>query len=167
MGYDFCLLDSQIVDDMNHINEKNSSIFVLIYWLGYKPVYIPIKREIRKKGKSQWKLWSKIRFTMDTIIGFTYLPTRFISLVALTMALLSILYFCVMFFLWFWLKAAPAGWMSVMGMLSLVGSMMLFSLGILSEYLLRILDESRKRPPYVVERFVNNIPEKSNKSEKK
>src|SRR5207244_5061677 len=38
MGYDFCLLDRQVVDDINRINEKNSSIFVLIYWLGYRPV---------------------------------------------------------------------------------------------------------------------------------
>lgn len=159
LGYDFCLLSRQIVDDINHINEKNTSIFVLIYWLGYKPVCLPIKRKARKRGKSQWNVWKKIRFTVDTLIGFTYLPTRFITFTGFTVAVLSILYLGVMLFLWFWRKVAPPGWMSVVGLLSLLGAAILFSLGILSEYLLRILDESRKRPPYIIEKVIRNEPD--------
>ncbi|MBU4185296.1 MAG: glycosyltransferase family 2 protein [Proteobacteria bacterium] len=161
LGYDFCLLSRQVVDDINHINEKNSSIFVLIYWLGYKPLCLPIKRKIRKEGTSQWSLWRKIRFTCDTLIGFTYLPARLITYMGFIVSVLSVLYLSVMFLLWFFLKASPAGWMSVIGLLSLLGAAMLFSLGILSEYLLRILDESRKRPQYVVERFIENESHKS------
>src|SRR5262245_16377668 len=63
MGYDFCLLDRQLVDSINRINEKNSSIFVLVYWLGYAPVRIPVTRKVRSQGRSQWRLWSKIGFT--------------------------------------------------------------------------------------------------------
>lgn len=156
MGYDFCLLSRQIVDEITNINEKNSSIFVLIYWLGYKPVCLPIKRKIREKGNSQWTLWRKIRFTLDTFIGFTYLPARLITYMGFILSVLSVLYLGVMLFLWFWLKASPVGWMSVIGLLSLLGAVILFSLGILSEYLLRILDESRKRPQYVVEKIIKN-----------
>src|SRR5262249_3356323 len=65
MGYDFCLLDRQVVDDINQINEKNSSIFVLIYWLGYRPVRLPVVRDLRRVGRSQWRLGTKIRFTVD------------------------------------------------------------------------------------------------------
>lgn len=155
-GYDFCLLSRQVVNDINNINEKNSSIFVLIYWLGYKPVFIPIKRRIREKGRSQWSMWSKINFTVDTIIGFTYLPTRVISFMGFVMGIFSILYFGVMLFFWFSLKTSPSGWMSVVGLLSLASSGILFSLGIMSEYLLRILDEARKRPLYVIEKVLHN-----------
>ena len=59
MGYDFCLLDRQIVKELNRINEKNTSIFVLAYWLGYKPVRVPIKRCLRERGKSQWSFSPK------------------------------------------------------------------------------------------------------------
>jgi glycosyltransferase involved in cell wall biosynthesis len=154
MGYDFCLLDRQVVEDINRINEKNSSIFVLIYWLGYRPVRLPITRTLREKGASQWHLWNKISFTVDTLIGFTYLPARLITVMGITTAALCVLYLAVALGVWFWFQAAPPGWMTVVGLLTLMGAMILFSLGIVSEYLLRILDEARKRPPYVVERVI-------------
>jgi len=151
MGYDFCLLDRQLVDSINQINEKNSSIFVLIYWLGYRPVRIPITRKVRSQGQSQWRLWSKIGFTVDTLIGFTYLPARVITFMGFLTGILCVAYFAVLIAIWFLHRSAPPGWMTVTGLLTLLGAMMLFSLGIVSEYLVRVLDETRKRPPYVVE----------------
>lgn len=159
MGYDFCLLDRQVVDDINLINEKNSSIFVLIYWLGYKPHCLPIRRELRTKGQSQWRLWNKIHFTVDTLIGFTYLPARLITFAGLTSAALCLLYFIVVVVQWYWLRAAPPGWATLAGLVLLIGAAVLFSLGIVSEYLLRILHEARKRPPYVVDRVIAPPPE--------
>ena len=154
MGYDFCLLDRQVVDDVNRINEKNSSIFVLIYWLGYRPVRLPIMRRLRGKGSSQWRLPKKLSFTLDTLIGFTYLPARFITVLSFGLTGLCFTYLAFALGSWFWLRAAPPGWMTEVGLVTLLGAMILFALGIISEYLLRILDEARKRPPYVVERVL-------------
>src|SRR5262245_49486637 len=151
MGYDFCLLDRQLVDGINQINEKNSSIFVLIYWLGYSPVRIPVTRKARSQGTSQWRLWSKIGFTVDTLIGFTYLPARVITFMGFLTAVLCLAYLAVLLVVWLMYHAAPPGWMTVAGLLTLLGAMLLFSLGIVSEYLVRILDETRKRPLYVVD----------------
>jgi dolichol-phosphate mannosyltransferase len=154
MGYDFCLLDRQVVEDLNRINEKNSSIFVLIYWLGYRPVRLPITRQARRRGRSQWRIGKKVSFTVDTLLGFTYLPARLITIMSFGLGALSLAYLGFSIVSWFWLRSAPPGWMTQVGLLTLLGSMMSFALGIVSEYLLRILDEARKRPPFVVERVV-------------
>lgn len=154
MGYDFFLADRQVVDNINSINEKNSSIFALTYWLGYQPVRIPITRKLRDKGSSQWRFWKKLGITVDTLIAFTYLPARAITTTGFTIAALCVLYFFFMIYEWYVFKAAPPGWATVVGLLSLLGALILFSLGIISEYLLRILDEARKRPPYVVEKII-------------
>ncbi len=154
MGYDFCLLDRQVVDCVSRINEKNSSIFLLIYWLGFEPVRLPVDRRLRRVGRSQWSLWKKIGITVDTLLGFTYLPSRAITFLGFTAAALSLLYLLVVIGMWYHYGSAPPGWMTVVGLLTLLGSMILFSLGIVSEYLLRILHEVRKRPPFVVERVV-------------
>ena len=151
LGYDVCLLDRQVVNEINRINEKNSSIFVLIYWLGYPAVRIPITRRLRHKGTSQQRLWRKISLTVDTLIGFTYLPARLITFIGLTVGTLCVLYFIYLLGNWFWFHAAPPGWMTFAGLLTLLGALGLFSIGIVTEYLLRILDEARKRPPYVVD----------------
>jgi polyisoprenyl-phosphate glycosyltransferase len=151
LGYDFCVLDRQLVDAINGINEKNSSIFLLIYWLGYRPERLPMTRALRAKGRSQWSLLRKVGFTIDTLIAFTHLPARLITVFGLTMALACLAYLLVLLAQWALYQSAPPGWMTVVGLLSLIGSMILFSMGIVSEYLLRILDESRKRQPYVVD----------------
>jgi dolichol-phosphate mannosyltransferase len=154
MGFDFCLLDRQVVNDVNQINEKNSSIFTLIYWLGYAPHRVPVRRVQRMKGKSQWDIWKKIRFTADTLIGFTYLPARLITFAGLLSSLLCLGYLAVVMAQWYFQRRAPAGWATLVGLQLLLGAMILFSLGILSEYLLRILDETRRRPTFVVERVI-------------
>ncbi len=151
LGYDFCLLDRQVVEDVNRINEKNSSIFVLVYWLGYRPCRLPIRRELRRQGRSQWRFGKKISFTTDTLLGFTYVPARLITFCGLASAMLCLLYLLFVVGQWYVLRAAPQGWATVVGLLLLLGALILFSLGIVSEYLLRILDEARRRPPYVVE----------------
>jgi len=161
LGYDFCLLDRQVVEDINHINEKNSPIFILLYWLGYKPVYLPIVRKLRDKGRSQWKLLNKIKLSIDTLIGFTYWPSRLITMMSISASLLALLYLVFLVYRWKMTGAAPLGWMTVVGLLLLLGSFILFALGIVSEYLLRILDESRKRPPFVVDRVIRAQPKKN------
>jgi dolichol-phosphate mannosyltransferase len=164
LGYDFCLLDRQVVDDVNRINEKNSSVFVLIYWLGYRPVRLPITRRVRRVGASQWGWWKKIAFTVDTLIGFTYLPARLIIGMSFGMAALCVLYLAFVLGRWYHLHAAPPGWWTVVVLLTLLGAMTLFALGIVSEYLLRTLDEARKRPPYVVEDVIRGAERESSKA---
>ncbi|MCC7264042.1 MAG: glycosyltransferase family 2 protein [Candidatus Latescibacteria bacterium] len=156
MGYDFCLLDRQVVSDINRINEKNSSIFVLIYWLGYTPVRLPITRNLRRAGRSQWRLSKKISFTIDTLIGFTYLPARGITILSVVLAVASLVYLAYSLVNWLLFRATPPGWMTQVGLTTLLGSMIAFSLGIVSEYLVRILDEARKRPPFVVDRTIGD-----------
>lgn len=154
MGYDFCLLDRRVVEDVNRINEKNSSIFVLIYWLGYRATRIPIIRSVRISGKSQWNLWNKLSFTFDTLIGFTYIPARAITAVGFILGAGFLFFLAISIGQRLLFDRAPPGWASIFALIAFLGAAILFSLGILSEYLLRILDEARKRPPYVVERTV-------------
>ena len=110
------------------------------------------------KGYSQWNLRRKIGFTLDTLIGFTYVPARLISFLGLSTAMVALLYLGFVLMRWCTLRAAPPGWMTVVGLVTLFGALNLFALGILSEYLLRILDEARKRPTYIVEHVVNPMP---------
>jgi glycosyltransferase involved in cell wall biosynthesis len=156
MGFDFCLLDRQVVDDVNKINEKNSSIFTLIYWLGYTSYKIPIQRILRINGESQWHFLKKIKFTTDTLIGFTYLPARIITFAGLFSSLLCLGYLALVVALTYFRHRGPVGWATLAGLLLLLGAAILFSLGIISEYLVRILDETRRRPTFVVEQVIES-----------
>ncbi len=150
-GYDFCLLDQQLVAEINRINEKNTSIFPLIFWLGYKPYEIEIDRIERKLGRSQWNLYKKIRLTIDTLLGFTRIPIRFITYTSLLCSFFSVLYLFWIVYQRVMTSTPVLGWASIVFLISFFGSLILFSLGIMAEYLSRILEESRGRPSFVVE----------------
>lgn len=151
MGFDFCLLDRQIINDLNGINERNTHIFILTWWLGYKAAKVPIQRAVRKAGVSQWHLAKKLRLVVDCLIGFTNFPARLITYTACTMAMIFLAYLCVTLVIWMLSLHSPPGWMTLIGLLCLLGATILFALGIISEYLLRILDETRKRPFYIID----------------
>ncbi|MDD5450319.1 MAG: glycosyltransferase family 2 protein [Desulfovibrionales bacterium] len=150
-GFDYCLFDRQIRDDLVNLAEKNSPIFPLVFWLGYDHAVIPYRRRIRTNGKSQWTLSKKIKITVDTFISFTYLPVRFVTILGLIASILSVLYAMVVFIRWLGWGIAVPGWATIVMLISMFGGMILFSLGIVGEYLWRILDEARCRPGAVVD----------------
>lgn len=155
-GFDFCLMDRQVKEDIVRINEKNTSIFPLIFWLGYEYEILPFTRKLRGAGKSQWTFFKKVKLTIDTFVGFTYLPVRIISLLGIITSIAAFLYSLFIFFRWLFLGSTIAGWTTIAILVSVLGGLVLMSLGIISEYLWRILDETRKRPNFVIDRVIEN-----------
>lgn len=153
-GFDFCLIDKQVVLDVNKINEKNSHIFILIFSLGYPYEIIYYVRKVRTYGKSQWSLPKKIKLFMDTFIAFSYLPIRIISYLGLVISIFSFIYALTMILNRIIKGNIYTGWTSVVVLISFMGGLTLLTLGIIGEYLWRILDEIRKRPNYVIEKIV-------------
>jgi dolichol-phosphate mannosyltransferase len=153
-GYDFCLLDRQVVDDVNSVHEVHTAIFALIFWFGYRPERVYIERTKQKHGKSQNNFRKRLRIAIDTLIGFTRLPIRFIIFGSLLSSFMAFLYLLVVIIEFFFLKHRLQGWTTIVALILLFSALTLFMLGIISEYLFRIIELTRKRPPYVVERLV-------------
>ena len=151
LGYDFCLLDRTVVRQVNDLGESSTSIFPLLWWLGFSASRVPIVREVRTSGKSQWTWWMKLRLTADTVIAFTHLPARLVSALGVLGSLAFLTLTVYMGVNWYVKQSAPQGWMTVVAMLGLISSMALFAIGLVIEYLVRILDEVRGRPNFVVE----------------
>lgn len=162
MGFDFCLIDRDVAAYVTQAAEKNTSIFALLFWLGFKPTTVQVERKSRVGGKSQWTLRKKINFTIDTLIAFTNLPARFITLASFASMFAAVCYGAVVLVNWMSTAQAPVGWTTIVGLTLIFGSIILFALGIISEYLLRILDASRKRPLFVKEQIIECDPEEAN-----
>ena len=96
--------------EVNRNNEKNSSIFALVYWFGYAAHRVPIKREEQRKGRSQWSFVKKWQFTIETLIGFTYLPARLITAAGLLSSCLCLVYLGFMVGFMSFGKHGPVSW---------------------------------------------------------
>lgn len=160
-GFDFLLVDRQVVNEVNKIQEKNTNLMTLIFWLGYQPVMIPYTRRHRDKGESRWTFSKKIKLFIDTFVSFSYFPVRMFSGLGILFSLVSFAYAC--FILYFRIRYgfSVEGWVSTMLMLIFTAGIQMVTLGVLGEYLWRTLDETRKRPPFVIDMIISaeNSPE--------
>jgi polyisoprenyl-phosphate glycosyltransferase len=150
-GFDFCLFDRQVRESMNAITEKNLVVFPLLFWLGYDFKVIKYNRVKRENGVSQWSVAKKVKLTIDTFINFTYLPIKFITYMGVSVSSLAFFYALVVFVKRLFWGIEIQGWGTIVILVSFFGGMILFSLGIMGEYLWRILEETRNRPASIVE----------------
>jgi dolichol-phosphate mannosyltransferase len=150
-GFDFFLVDRQIVEELNRIREKNTNIMSLIYWLGFRPIMIPYVRRSRKKGKSRWTFAKKFKLFVDTFVAFSYYPIRALSLVGLLVAISSFVYGVFLFIYWLFYSIPVQGYVPTMLAITFTSGIQMMMLGVLGEYLWRTLDEVRRRPPFVID----------------
>jgi polyisoprenyl-phosphate glycosyltransferase len=153
-GFDLVLIDRQVVTELNRISEKNTNIMNLIFWLGHDRNAISYIRQKREHGTSRWTLSKKIKLVIDSFVNFSYIPIRFISAVGVITALFSFCYGIYVVFLWCFTSVPVRGWASLIALLSFLLGLIMIMLGIIGEYLWRILDETRKRPSYIVDKVI-------------
>lgn len=149
-GYDLILFDKSIRDLIVGMNESNINLVYLISSLKHPYVTIPITRLAREKGKSQWSLSKKRKLWMDTVVGFSYSPVKWLTNLAVAFMPVNALF---LVFLWIYSSSRIEIKMAVTLILASL-QLVIFGLAMVAEYLWRTLEASRKRPPFVVDQVI-------------
>ena len=149
-GADSFLLDRRVIDVIEQFGERHFNIVSLIKWMGFRQAIISYTKRARVRGSSGWTLKKKLKLAVDTVTSFSYFPIRVMSYVGIVIALLGFLYALLVIFNAF-LGNPVQGWSSLMIVLLVVSGLQMLLMGVLGEYLWRSLDESRRRPRYLVE----------------
>lgn len=164
-GFDFFLVDRQVVNEINRIQEKNTNLMTLIFWLGFKPVLIPYIRRQRTKGVSRWTLSKKIKLFIDTFVAFSFFPIRMLSIIGFIVAISSFTYGMFVLFYWLFLGIDVRGYVPTMLIMTFTSGIQMTMLGVLGEYLWRTLDEIRRRPPFVIDEIYSKTSERKEVSQ--
>ena len=164
-GSDFLLMDRKVVRAFSRFREHNVSILALISWIGFRQAHIYYEKQDRLHGSSSWNLKKKLKLAVDSITAFTHLPIRLMSYLGLLISLVGFIY---TFFL-VWNKIMgdpPLGYTETMCVILIIGGFQITMLGILGEYIWRSLDESRRRPLYMIEDVTGKLyyPDRSTNS---
>jgi dolichol-phosphate mannosyltransferase len=156
-GADVMLLDRKVIDAYNAIREKHTSLLAMILWLGFRQTSIEYVKQARHAGKSKWTLSKKLKLVVDSIVSFSYVPIRAMSLLGGGMALCGFGYATAILVgrVCGWVLAGT-GFAALMTVLLIGQGSILLMLGILGEYLWRTYDEARGRPRYIVEEYVTS-----------
>jgi len=152
----FALMDKKIVQSINSIKETDRFIRGLRAWVGFKQIGVSYKRDLRKYGKTTYNLFGNFRWAKKGIFSFTFFPLEMISYVSYVLFVLSILGIIFNIFYYFFGPPAPRGIYSVAVLVLFLGSTNLLFLSILSEYVIKILDETKKRPAFIIKKILNN-----------
>ena len=149
-GFDFVFFDRQVATEVLKLHERNSNVFYLMVWLGFAYVNIPYIRRKREIGKSRWTLSKKIKLLVDSLLAFSFVPIRAISVLGLGLGLIALVYGLYVIALKIASPDEPAGWTTLMVVMLFVSAFQMIALGVIGEYVWRGLDAARKRPLYVV-----------------
>lgn len=151
-GADFLLVSRKVIDAVNRYPEKHTSVLAMILWMGFRQTFIEYVKQARHSGKSKWTLSKKIKLLIDSVVSFSYVPIRAVSLIGVLLATGGIVFAIVLVILWSLGRVTSGtGYAALMSALMTGQGLILLTLGILGEYLWRTFDESRGRPRFIID----------------
>jgi dolichol-phosphate mannosyltransferase len=155
-GFDFFLLDRSVCDIITSVQENNVYLMGLISWLGFSPKVLYYHRRKREKryGRSMWTFARKIKYFIDSFVAFSYFPVRAATVTGLILSAIGLIYAAILIVLRVFSEIPVEGWTSMMVTLLFVSGVQLLVIGILGEYIWRTLDETRKRPRFIIDKVV-------------
>jgi dolichol-phosphate mannosyltransferase len=154
-GFDFMLLDRQVVDVIRDMPEKNSYLFGQVMWAGFSRQVVHYDRAARARGRSTWTFWKKVKYFVDAFTAFSYLPVRAASLLGFGLAALGFAYAGLVVALRFFGDIQPRGFSALIVVIAVTAGVQLVVTGLIGEYVWRILEETRPRPPFVIASRIN------------
>ena len=146
----YLLVDRVVIEALRQFPERNRMILGMIAWTGFRGTTLEYEQEPRRGGTSGWSIARKVKLTIDTLVSFSYTPIRVASLLGIVISLAAFLYAAVVIVLALAGTVTATGFATLLAVVLLLGGVQLLFLGILGEYLWRALDESRRRPTYLI-----------------
>ncbi|MCX6901159.1 MAG: glycosyltransferase family 2 protein [Verrucomicrobia bacterium] len=162
---DFSLLDRRVVDALNSLPENNRFMRGLRAWVGFKQTGVPYVRPERMFGRTTNSLLKNLGWARKGILSFSYAPLDLITVLALITVALALLGIAFQVIARIFIPdAVPKGVTTLIVLILFLGGIQLLCLSIIGSYLAHIYDEVKRRPPFIVDRILND-PRQKNQTE--
>jgi dolichol-phosphate mannosyltransferase len=147
---DFRLVDRKVYEVVRSMTERNRFVRGLFAWVGFKSIGIPMVRPPRFAGVSNAHSFAVLELALKGIMANSYKPLRFISLFGLGLSLFSFLALFPMIIAWLVVGVPFAGFGTIVALILLGIGIQSFMLGVVSEYIGLVYEESKGRPNFIV-----------------
>lgn len=147
---DFRLMKRSMIDAIVELNEYNRFSKGIFGWIGFRTYWLSYENVERVAGETKWNFWKLFKYAIDGIINFSQVPLSlasyggvfltFVSFVAIIFVIVRRLVF-----------GDPVdGWASLVCIITFIGGVQLFCMGIMGQYLSKTYMETKKRPHFIV-----------------
>ncbi|MES2877747.1 MAG: glycosyltransferase family 2 protein [Pseudomonadota bacterium] len=147
---DFRLMDRKVVDALKSLPERNRFMKGLYAWVGFNSTAIDYEPLPRADGKSNFGLRGSLSLALTGILAFSIAPLRALTLVGLVLSALALGYGGWVVGEYFVLGIAVPGYATIVVGMMFFSGIQLLSIGVLAEYVGRIYEEVKQRPPYLI-----------------
>ena len=155
-GADFFLADRAVIDAFRQFPERSVSVLALVMWLGFRQEFIEYDKQPRASGKSGWTLARKINLVVDSVTAFSEAPIRACTLLGAGLLAVALVLAVAGFVRW--MQTGSGHLVLLVSAMAGVGGLQLVATGLVGEYVWRALEESRRRPQFVVEMTTEAAP---------
>jgi dolichol-phosphate mannosyltransferase len=148
-GADFFLVDRAVIDAFRQFPERSVSVLALVMWLGFRQEFVEYDKQPRASGASGWTLARKITLVVDSVTAFSEAPIRACTLLGLALLAVALVLVAAGFVRW--AQTGSGHLVLLVAAMAGVAGLQLVATGLVGEYVWRALEESRRRPQYVIE----------------
>jgi len=157
---DFSMLSRRVVDYMNQMPEQSRYLRGMRSWIGFKQKGYEYNRDERQAGETKYS-WKKLfELAFNGIFNFSDFPVKIITRTGFFTIILSLLYLCYIIFRKLFYHDVPHGFTTTFVAIILFSGVQLLSLGLIGEYVLRIYNQVRNRPLFIVDKLLQGGIEK-------
>ena len=145
-GVDIFACSREVSDVVLALDESHSSLIGLLYWIGYRRVEVPYRRQERQHGVSGWSLKKKVRYLLDSVFSFTDIPLTVLVAVGAIGGIVTVIAGLVVFIAWLLGAVREPGYTPVMLVLLFSTFSLLTAHGIVGTYVWRAYENTKRRP---------------------
>lgn len=156
---DYRLMSRMMVDSILSVGEYNRFSKGIFAWVGFETRWLEFENVKRLAGETKWGFWKLVRYSFDGIINFSDTPLRISSYLGLLLTGLSFIAIAVEVVRALAFGDPVAGWPSLVCIITFIGGIQLFCMGIMGQYIAKTYMEVKRRPHYIVKE--SNVDEKS------
>ena len=151
---DYRLMSRRALKALAEFQEVNLFLRGLSPLVGFQSGYVYYDRNERFAGESKYPLKKMLAFAVDGITSFSVKPLRFITTIGAVIFLISLAMLLYAFGAWVTGRTVT-GWTSTLASIWAIGGIQLLSLGVIGEYIGKIYHETKRRPRFIIDRYLN------------
>lgn len=148
---DFRLISRDVLEYLKKMKEYDIYLRGQVAWLGFKSTYVQYERDERKHGKSNYPFRKLLRLAYNGITSFSDAPLKLATSLGFIVCTISFFIGMYAVYSYYFKSIKVPGWASTLVTITFLGGVQLLSIGIIGEYISRIINNVRQRPQYVIE----------------
>lgn len=150
----FRIISRKVVLNFRMLGEQHHFFGALVNWLGFPTTSIDVQHGKRFAGESSYDFCKLCKLAINAIISYSYKPLRISVNLGLLLSFASFFYGIYIVIRAILFGTPILGWSSLMVSIYFIGGFIIFNLGIIGVYIGKNLDESKRRPLYVIRRKI-------------